>query len=210
MTVALAIDADVVLEPRPVATDLRSTHAIDVAYRDFGAALFRFAFRSLGDRGHAEEAVQETFMRAWRAADHYDEGRGPLRAWLFSICRNVVIDMTRARKIRPAVGHGVDAAASETDAGVDAIDELLQAAALEEALRMVGSEHRQVLTEVLILDRPQDVVAAASLSRRWVGVTTRCDEQVDDFVDLSTARQVSRRVETSPPAAHGGRQCGCG
>jgi RNA polymerase sigma-70 factor (ECF subfamily) len=122
--------------------------------------LFRFASRSLGDRGLAEEAVQETFVRAWRRADLYDEGRAPLQAWLFSICRNVVIDMSRARKIRPALADGDVAASRETSAGFDATERMVQSAALEEALRRVAPEHRQVLTEVLILDRPQDAVAA--------------------------------------------------
>ena len=150
----------VVADWRPAVTDLRSNEAIDAAYRDFGAALFRFAFRSLGDRGLAEEAVQETFVRAWRSADRYDEARAPLQAWLFAICRNVVIDMSRARKVRPALADRTVAAFQPTAGGGDAIDKMVQAAALEEALRMVGPEHRHVLTEVLVLDRPQDAVAA--------------------------------------------------
>jgi RNA polymerase sigma-70 factor, ECF subfamily len=150
----------VAAEQRGAVTDLRSTEAINAAYRDFGAALFRFASRSLGDRGLAEEAVQETFVRAWRRADLYDEARAPLQAWLFAICRNVVIDMTRARKIRPAMADGSVVAARESGAGVDAIDKMVQSAALEEALRRVGPEHRQALIEVVILDRPQDAVAA--------------------------------------------------
>jgi RNA polymerase sigma-70 factor (ECF subfamily) len=140
--------------------DLRSTDGIDAAYRDFGAALFRVASRSLGDRGLAEEAVQETFVRAWRAADRYDEARAPLQAWLFAICRNVIIDMARARSIRPALADVGGAAPRDTHSGVDAIDKMLQSAALEEALRRVGPEHRHVLAEVVILDRPQDAVAA--------------------------------------------------
>jgi RNA polymerase sigma-70 factor (ECF subfamily) len=141
-------------------TDLRTTEGLDAAYRDFGAPLFRFAARSLGDRGLAEEAVQETFVRAWRGADRYDETRGPLQAWLFAICRNLVIDMSRARKIRPAMADRRVAGTAETEAGVDAIDKMVQSAALEEALRRVGPEHRQVLIEVVILDRPQEAVAA--------------------------------------------------
>jgi RNA polymerase sigma-70 factor (ECF subfamily) len=140
--------------------DLRSTEALDAAYREFGAALFRVASRSLGDRGLAEEAVQETFVRAWRAADRYDEARGPLQAWLFAICRNVIIDMARARSIRPALADVGVPAARETHSGVDPIDKMLQSAALEEALRRVGPEHRHVLVEVVIRDRPQDAVAA--------------------------------------------------
>ena len=45
------------------------------------------AHRALNDDGLAEEAVQETFMRAWRAADRYDPKRSSLRTWMFAIAR---------------------------------------------------------------------------------------------------------------------------
>jgi RNA polymerase sigma-70 factor (ECF subfamily) len=150
----------VTAEERVAVTDLRSTEAIDAAYREYGAALFRFASRSLADRGLAEEAVQETFVRAWRNAERFDEDRGPLRAWLFAICRNVVIDMSRARKVRPPLADSGVVAFREAGTGVDDVDKMVQTAALEEALRQVGDEHRQVLIEVLVRDRPQDAVAA--------------------------------------------------
>jgi RNA polymerase sigma-70 factor (ECF subfamily) len=63
--------------------------------------MFGFATRSLGDPGLAEEAVQETFLRAWRAADRFDEQLGSIRTWLFSILRHVMIDLARARSVRP-------------------------------------------------------------------------------------------------------------
>src|SRR4051812_12969372 len=75
------------------------------AYAAHGRELYRFAHRSLGDAGLAEEAVQDTFLRAWRAAERFDESLGSLRTWLFAIIRNVIIDVTRARAVRPAL-HG--------------------------------------------------------------------------------------------------------
>jgi RNA polymerase sigma-70 factor (ECF subfamily) len=117
--------------------------------------------RSLGDNGLAEEAVQETFVRAWRAADRYDAARAPLRAWLFAICRNVVIDMSRARQVRPKLVDGeAEAARAPRNGGGDAIDKVVTSWALEEALGRIGADHRRVLVEVLILDRPQEAVAA--------------------------------------------------
>src|SRR5947209_2321740 len=71
------------------------------AYAAHAGELYGFALRSLGDAGLAEEAVQETFLRAWRAGERYDPQISPLRTWLFAIMRNVVIDLSRARAARP-------------------------------------------------------------------------------------------------------------
>src|SRR5215475_8221153 len=73
------------------------------AYAAHSGELYGFAVRSLGDHGLAEEAVQETFVRAWRAGDRFDPEIGSLRTWLFAILRNVVIDLGRARSARPEV-----------------------------------------------------------------------------------------------------------
>ena len=62
--------------------------------------------RALGDAGLAEDAVQEAFVRAWRASASYDPARSSQRTWLFAILRNVVIDFARARRSRPPVAAG--------------------------------------------------------------------------------------------------------
>ena len=74
---------------------LANDDGVRAVYAAHGPELYRFAVRSLGDRGLAEEAVQETFVRAWRAADRFDDELGSLRTWLFAIVRNVVIDLAR-------------------------------------------------------------------------------------------------------------------
>ena len=56
----------------------------------------------LGDPGAAEDAVQETFLRAWAACRTFDPSAGPtLATWLGTIARNVAVDMLRARAVRP-------------------------------------------------------------------------------------------------------------
>ena len=54
------------------------------AYTAHGAEIYRFALRSLDDRGAAEDVVQETFVRAWRGSERYDPSLSTLRTWLFS------------------------------------------------------------------------------------------------------------------------------
>ncbi|MAQ14650.1 MAG: RNA polymerase subunit sigma [Sandaracinus sp.] len=55
------------------------------------------ALQMLGDRGEAEDAVQETFVRAWRALKRFD-GRSKLSTWLYRICVNVCLNALRRRK----------------------------------------------------------------------------------------------------------------
>jgi RNA polymerase sigma factor (sigma-70 family) len=63
--------------------------------RRFQAQVFRVAFAVVGDRGLAEDVVQQTLERAWRRAATFDPDRGTVRAWLLAIARNVAIDTVR-------------------------------------------------------------------------------------------------------------------
>ncbi|MGH2948806.1 MAG: sigma factor, partial [Solirubrobacteraceae bacterium] len=69
--------------------------------RRFQGRVFGLALTILGDRGEAEEAAQETLVRAWRYAGAYDPRRGAVTTWLLAIARNVAIDRTRLRRSEP-------------------------------------------------------------------------------------------------------------
>ncbi len=125
------------------------------AYAAHAGELYGFAVRSLGDAGLAEEAVQETFLRAWRAGDRFDPQIGSLRTWLFAILRNVVIDLGRARAARPRV-----AGESGVEPSVEPLEQALLSWQVEEALRRLGEDHRRVLVETYYRGRPYAEVAA--------------------------------------------------
>jgi len=58
-----------------------------------------YCYRMLASPFEAEDAVQETFLRAWRAYDRF-EGRAALRSWLYRIATNVCLDLIGARERR--------------------------------------------------------------------------------------------------------------
>ncbi len=124
------------------------------AYAAHAGELYGFAMRSLEDRGLAEEAVQDTFLRAWRAGDRFDPQIGSLRTWLFAILRNVVIDLGRARGVAPRRDR------RRTRDRTRALEEMLVSWQVEEALRRIGDQHRRVLVETYLRGRPYAEVAS--------------------------------------------------
>ena len=77
--------------------------AVRIVYGEYSRPVFSLALRALGDRRLAEEAMQDTFVRAWKAADRYDPAY-PLGPWIYSIARRAVVDAYRRE--RRHRGHG--------------------------------------------------------------------------------------------------------
>jgi RNA polymerase sigma-70 factor (ECF subfamily) len=75
--------------------------------RRFQGRIFGLVVTILGNPKDAEEAAQETFVRAWRHASAYDPRRGAVATWLLTIARNVAIDMLRVRKPDPIDPEGI-------------------------------------------------------------------------------------------------------
>src|SRR5215831_20379195 len=76
--------------------------AFETLYRRYARPVFGLALRRLGDRGRAEDAVQETFVSIWRSASTYKPERGPGAPWVYGVARNAIVDRSRARNEPPA------------------------------------------------------------------------------------------------------------
>jgi RNA polymerase sigma-70 factor, ECF subfamily len=118
-------------------------------------------YRMLGSVEDAEDAVQETFLRAWAACRTFDPAAGPtLATWLGTIARNVAVDALRARAVRPRLAPDGDEA-SERVGPTSAIDTAVARMALLDALSEVSPKQRGVVLLAVVRDRPYADVAAA-------------------------------------------------
>jgi RNA polymerase sigma-70 factor, ECF subfamily len=112
-------------------------------YRRYAGQLFGFACNALGDRGLAEEVVQDVFARAWRHAGEYDPRRASVRTWLFSIARNRVVDARRRAAVRPGVTVEAE---PESPAELDrALEQAVLRWQIAAALARLSPEHREVI-----------------------------------------------------------------
>jgi RNA polymerase sigma-70 factor, ECF subfamily len=103
-----------------------------------------------GDRGRAEDVVQETLLQAWRHPEALDPARGPIRPWLMTVARRLVVDQWRARQARPdEVGDD----ALEAIATSDGVDEALDRWLVADALATLTPEHREALVHTYYAGR---------------------------------------------------------
>lgn len=137
------------LEPDGRSSGQDDQERLGIAFLTHRSELLGFATRSLGDRSLAEEAVQDTFVRALAARPGFDPARGAIRSWLFAIERNVLIDLARARLAHPLADLEPNSASAE-----DQIEAAIRAWQVEEALSHLGSDHQQVVWEIYYRGRP--------------------------------------------------------
>ncbi len=125
--------------PSDEATLMRQLHD------EHAAALWKFSLRLVGhDRARAEDVVQETLLRAWRHRSVLDRPPPAVRAWLFTVARNIVIDEWRSKRSR---GEVPVAEVPEDGEPVDRTDQLLLSWVVGEALSKLSEDHRAVLLQ---------------------------------------------------------------
>jgi len=116
--------------------------AIRELYRRYGRAVFTVAYSSLRDRGLAEEAVQLTFLQAWKAADRFDVERDPA-PWLYAIARRAAVDVYRRERRH----QGSVPLEHDNDIAVlpESFEETWRAWEIRTALDQMPEKHRDII-----------------------------------------------------------------
>lgn len=123
-------------------TDGPDDDAFRLLYRDHSPALLAYAMHHTHDRMAAEDALQETFLRAWRHLPRLLADERPARPWLRKVLSRILIDAARAtrgrisRLVEDAVVDGT------TEGG---FDEVLDREILAGAMEVLSPDHREVL-----------------------------------------------------------------
>jgi RNA polymerase sigma-70 factor (ECF subfamily) len=137
--------------------------SLEQLYRSHYCLVVGFCHRILRDQNDAEDAAQEVFLNAWRAADRLRPDSNE-RAWLSVIATNVSLKHLRSRRRRPeGSGASVDDCVGESG---QAVESRMQ---LEHVLANLGTRSAQIVVAHLLLGASQDEVAhCLGLSRRAV------------------------------------------
>jgi RNA polymerase sigma-70 factor (ECF subfamily) len=139
---------------------LCSEAGLAAAHDAYRSRLLARARRVVGDPDLAEEAVQEAFLRGWRACSTFDPAGAPVLSWLLVITANAAVDLARARARRPPLVAPTQEASDRLPDALGDVDLLLLRAELGDALAAIGPDQRTAVVETFLRDRPYAEVAA--------------------------------------------------
>ncbi|MDQ3940570.1 MAG: sigma-70 family RNA polymerase sigma factor [Actinomycetota bacterium] len=123
--------------------------------RRYQSRVYGLVLTVLGDRALAEEAAQETFLKAWRHADAYDPRRGQVSTWLLAIARNTAVDVARLKRADPLDPQEL-VALCERDDATDPDDPFVMAVELHRlrgAIRELPEEQKIALMQAAFYGR---------------------------------------------------------
>ena len=92
----------------------RDEGALKLLYDRYSPLIFTLALRKLGDRGLAEEVLQDVFLRCWEQAHSYRPAAGGVPAWLFGITRHRAIDLRRSKQGQARAREQAELPAADT------------------------------------------------------------------------------------------------
>ena len=133
-------------------------HDLVNIYEQHSSALYRYAYRLLGDRDRAEEAVSETFSRLLQAIRNGGGPRENVKAYLYRVAHNYITDIFRRQPPEPA-RLDPNQHPDELSNPVNLVYQKIEQEHVREALLKLSADQRQVLLLRLIEDWSHEEVA---------------------------------------------------
>jgi RNA polymerase sigma-70 factor (ECF subfamily) len=158
-----------------VRTSMKDREAFDLLYRSTSAKLFGVCLRVLNDRGEAEEALQEVFVKIWTKADRFAVSELSPISWLVAIARNHAVDRLRSRKQKT----------TDIDTALDVADP----SPTPEALAVAGRENERIYSCLNELEADR----AAAVRGAYLDGDSYLDLAARYNVPLNTMRTWLRR-----------------
>jgi RNA polymerase sigma-70 factor (ECF subfamily) len=112
-----------------------------------GPGLLRYVARMTGDSALAQDIVQESLLRAWQRPLILEQTEDSVRAWLWTVARNLVIDDRRSARFRRESASDV----LPENASTEATESVLDAWLLSEVLSSLSITHRRVIVSAYYL-----------------------------------------------------------
>ncbi len=123
---------------------IRNEAQLAELYEEYYDRIARYAFVHIGDRNDAEDIAGDTFLRALKTLDSYQERGVPIQAWLFKIAHNLVVDYLRKKtkvKIQPM---DITPLADDDDPTV-LVEKNIQLEKVKEAMKNLTDDQREVV-----------------------------------------------------------------
>jgi RNA polymerase sigma-70 factor (ECF subfamily) len=170
---------------------------LETRFEQYRGELTAYCYRMLASPFEAEDAVQETFIRAWRGYERF-EGRSALRSWLYRIATNVCLDMlgSRERRARPM---DLGPSREPVEANLNTLPEVTWIEPIPDG-RVVPEGDPAAVTEARETIRLAFVAALQHLPPRQRAVLILCE------VLRWKASEVAELLETSVPSVNSALQ----
>jgi RNA polymerase sigma factor (sigma-70 family) len=124
--------------------------------------VFALALRITGDHQAAEEVVADVYLQIWRQSHLYDQRRGTVSAWIYTICRSRALDYLRRRDVAETTSEPEALRPEFSDSAADPLDALLgmeRTSEMYAALQILDPTERQLLTMAFFRDLTHQEIA---------------------------------------------------
>jgi RNA polymerase sigma-70 factor, ECF subfamily len=129
--------------------------AIRALYREYSGAVHTVAMSIVRDRELAADVVQQTFVKAWRAAASFERGR-EIAPWLYSIARHTAIDALRSEARPTRGGHQPEV---EVSVDSESIEQTWERFEIRRAVDALPAEEREVVRRSHLLGHTHEEIA---------------------------------------------------